>query len=409
MIALRDNISQIRKDFPILQQQINGNPLVYLDNAATTQKPLSVINAITNYYTSQNANVHRGNHFLSQLATERYEEVREKVRAFVNAKSTNEIVYTRGTTEAINLISDIIGKSIIQKGDEILITAMEHHSNIVPWQMLCEEKGAILKVVPITEKGELDLSNIDQLFSAKTKVFSFTHVSNAMGTINPIKELAAKAKSKNILTIIDGAQGASHLKVDVQDIDCDFYCFSGHKIYGPTGIGAIYGREELLNKLPPYHGGGEMIDSVSFEKTTYNVLPYKFEAGTPNIADTIAFGVALDYVLEIGLDAIADYEHELLAYATKKIIEIEGIRIIGTADQKTSVLSFLVDGTHPGDLGILLDKMGVAVRVGHHCAQPLMDGYKIPGTVRASFAFYNTFEEVDILIASLKKALMMLK
>lgn len=406
---MRNRILQIRKDFPILQQRINGNALVYFDNAATTQKPLKVIEAITNYYTHQNSNVHRGNHFLSQLATELYEEVREKVRAFLNAKSTNEIVYTRGTTEALNLISDILGKTHIQKGDEILITAMEHHSNIVPWQMLCEEKGAILKVLPINSKGELVLKKLDDLLSEKTKVFSFTHVSNAMGTINPIKELVAKAKLKGIITIIDGAQGASHLKVDVQDIDCDFYCFSGHKIYGPTGIGVIYGREELLNQLPPYHGGGEMIENVTFEKTTYNVLPYKFEAGTPNIADTIAFGVALDYIQEIGLDKIAIYEHELLDYATEKINQIVGLKIIGTATNKTSVLSFLVDGIHPGDLGILLDKMGVAVRVGHHCAQPLMDGYKIPGTVRASFAFYNTYEEVDVLYTSLLKAISMLK
>jgi cysteine desulfurase/selenocysteine lyase len=405
---LKAYINQIRKDFPILQQKVNGKQLVYLDNAATTQKPIQVINSISDYYMKHNANVHRGNHYLSQIATEKYEAIRERIRAFLNARSSNEIIFTRGTTEAINLISKILGKSKIKKGDEILITAMEHHSNIVPWQMMCEETGAVLKVIPVTEIGELDLTHIDALLNERTKVFSFTHVSNALGTINPIEKLIRMANDKGIITVVDGAQGASHIKVDVQKLDCDFYCFSGHKIYGPTGIGAIYGKEELLNELPPYHGGGEMIDNVTFEKTTYNVLPYKFEAGTPNIADTIAFGTALDYITEIGLEQITAYEHELLEYATNKISEIEGNQIIGKAENKTSVLSFLVDGTHPGDLGILLDKMGVAVRVGHHCAQPLMDGFNIPGTVRASFAFYNTFDEVNIFMQSLSKAIKML-
>lgn len=406
---MKDRILQIRKDFPILQQHVNGNPLVYFDNAATTQKPLEVIDAISNYYTTQNANVHRGNHSLSQLATTYYENVREKVRVFVNAKSSTEIVFTRGTTEAINLLSKILAKGTIKKGDEILVTEMEHHSNIVPWQMVCEEIGAILKVLPINTKGELELNKLDELITNKTRVFSFAHVSNAMGTINPIKELVATTKSHGIISIIDGAQAASHIPVDVQDIGCDFYCFSGHKIYGPTGIGVIYGKEELLNQLPPYHGGGEMIDKVTFEKTTYNVLPFKFEAGTPNIADTIAFGAALDYVNELGIEKIAAYEHELLTYATGKLMQLEGMQIIGTTNNKTSVLSFVISGIHPTDIGILLDKMGIAVRTGQHCAQPLMDKFKIPGTVRASFAFYNTFEEIDIFIDALQKSMRMLK
>ncbi|MFC2114120.1 aminotransferase class V-fold PLP-dependent enzyme [Bacteroidota bacterium] len=409
MVLLKSKISQIRQDFPILNQQINGNPLIYLDNAATTQKPQQVIDAIVNFYTTQNANVHRGNYFLSQLATEKYENVRENVKAFINARSSNEIIFTRGTTESINLVSQILGHEKIRPGDEILITAMEHHSNIVPWQMLCEEKEAILKVVPINSKGELILDNIPELINEKTKIFAFTHVSNALGTINPVKELVELARSKNVITVVDGAQGACHLKVDVQEMDCDFYAFSGHKIYGPTGIGVLYGKEELLRQLPPYQGGGEMIHTVTFEKTTYNDLPYKFEAGTPNIADTIAFGTALDYMRDLGLENIAEYENQLLEYATQKLCAIEGLKIIGTAKHKTSVISFLIEGTHPGDLGVLLDKMGIAVRVGHHCAQPLMDGYDIPGTVRASFAFYNTFEEVDTLVKSLIRAVGMLR
>ncbi|MGJ1391154.1 SufS family cysteine desulfurase [Sphingobacterium spiritivorum] len=402
------NISQIRADFPILSRSVNGKPLVYLDNGATTQKPQQVIDAIVRYYTDMNSNVHRGVHFLSQISTDAFEVTRRKVQAFINAAHEHEIIITTGTTHAINIVSTCFGKANIGKDDEIMISAMEHHSNIVPWQMLCDEVGAKLKVIPMDEKGELDMDAYRALFSEKTKIVSFTYVSNALGTINPVKEMIQIAHEHGVPVLVDAAQAIQHIPVDVQDLDVDFLVFSGHKMYGPTGVGVLYGKEDLLNAMPPYQGGGDMIKEVTFEKTTFNELPFKFEAGTPNIEAGICLADAIDYINAIGLDQIAEYEAELLAYATEKMSAIPGMRIIGTADHKSSVLSFVIDGVHPYDVGVILDKLGIAVRTGHHCAQPVMDQFGIPGTVRASFAFYNTKEEVDQLVAGVERAVGML-
>ncbi|MDX1903765.1 MAG: cysteine desulfurase [Thermonemataceae bacterium] len=403
------DIQAIRQQFPILHQNVNGKPLVYLDNAATTQKPIVVIEALKNYYETLNANIHRGAHYLAAKSTDIYEQTRQKIADFLNAKSSDEIVFTRGTTEAINLVAATFGRKFIGLGDEIIISTMEHHANIVPWQMLCEEKGAILRVVPITDEGELILEEYEKLLSEKTKLVAITQISNALGTINPTKKIIEMAKKVGAKTLVDGAQGAVHLEIDVQDLDCDFYVFSGHKVYAPTGIGALYGKRELLEAMPPYHGGGEMIREVTFEKTTYGDLPFKFEAGTPNIADTIAFAKALDFMAEIGKANIAAYEEKLLQYATQKLQEIQGLKIIGTAPLKASVISFVIENTHPSDVGALLDSQGVAIRTGHHCTQPLMKRMGTPlGTARASFAIYNTFEEIDVLETAIRKAIKML-
>jgi cysteine desulfurase/selenocysteine lyase len=401
------DIQKIRADFPILSQQVNGKPLVYFDNGATSQKPQVVINAISKFYKEINANIHRGVHTLSQLATDAYEESRGKIQNHINAKQTYEVIFTSGTTHAINAVANGF-TSLLKAGDEVLVSALEHHSNIVPWQMLCERTGATLLVIPMNENGELILSEFDKLLSDKTKIVTVNHISNALGTINPIKYMIDKAHEVGAAVLIDGAQAVPHLKPDVQALDCDFYVFSGHKICGPTGIGILYGKEEWLRKLPPYQGGGEMIATVSFEKTTYADLPHKFEAGTPNIEGGIVLGTAIDYLNEIGFDNIAKYENELLEYATEKLLQIVGLKIYGTAKEKTSVISFNLKGIHPYDVGTIIDKLGIAVRTGHHCAQPIMDFYKIPGTIRASFAFYNTKEEIDLMIEALKKAQMML-
>jgi cysteine desulfurase/selenocysteine lyase len=401
------DIQKIRADFPILSQKVNGKPLVYFDNGATSQKPKVVIDAITNYYEEINANIHRGVHTLSQLATDAYEISRGKIQNHINAKFLHEVIFTSGTTHSINTIANGFA-SLLKAGDEVLVSALEHHSNIVPWQMLCERTGATLKVIPMNESGELIMSDFDILLSEKTKIVTVNHISNALGTINPIEYMIKKAHQVGAAILIDGAQATPHLKPDVQALDCDFYVFSGHKICGPTGVGILYGKEEWLQKLPPYQGGGEMIATVSFEKTTYADLPHKFEAGTPNIEGGIVLGTAIDYLNEIGFENIATYEHELLVYATKKLLEIEGLRIFGTSTNKTSVISFTIEGIHPYDIGTIIDKLGIAVRTGHHCAQPIMDFYKIPGTIRASFAFYNTKEEIDIFVEAVKKAQMML-
>lgn len=403
------NIEAIRKDFPILKREVNGKPLVYFDNGATSQKPQVVIDAISHYYSFENSNIHRGIHTLSQEATNAYEVAREKIRTFVNSKYSHEIIFTSGTTGSINLVASSFGKKFLKKGDEIIISTMEHHSNIVPWQMICEEKEAVLKVIPINDKGEIIFEEFEKLLSSKTKLVAVTHVSNTLGTINPIKEIITKAHSFNIPVLIDGAQAVPHTKVDVQDLDCEFYAFSGHKMFGPTGVGILYGKESWLNDLPPYQGGGDMIKTVTFEKTTYNELPHKFEAGTPNIVGGIGLGIAVDYMNSIGIEKIEAYEHELLVYATEQIKQIEGVQIIGEAKNKASVLSFVVDGTHPSDIGLILDKLGIAIRTGHHCTEPLMNRFNVPGTARASFAFYNTFEEIDIFITALKRAVKMLK
>ena len=401
------DLQKIRADFPILTQKVNGKPLVYFDNGATAQKPQVVLDAITKYYSEINANIHRGVHTLSQWATDAYEESRGKIQKHLNAKHAHEIIFTAGTTHGINAVANGFA-SLLQPGDEILVSAMEHHSNIVPWQMLCERSGAVLKVIPMNEKGELIRSEYEALLSNKTKIVTVNHISNALGTINPVDYIIQKAHEVGAAVLIDGAQATPHLKPDVQALDCDFYVFSGHKVCGPTGTGILFGKEAWLNKLPPYQGGGEMIASVSFEKTTYADLPHKFEAGTPNIAGGIVLGTAIDYLNEIGFEAIAAYEQELLEYATQKLEQIEGLRIIGTADHKTSVISFNVGNIHPYDIGTIVDKLGIAVRTGHHCAQPVMDFFGIPGTVRASFAFYNTKEEIDIFVEALQKAVMML-
>ena len=401
------HVETIRKDFPILSRKVNGKPLVYLDNAATSQTPQQVIDVIVDYYSNYNANIHRGVHALSQEATDKYEQARHKIQAHFNAKYAHEIIFTSGTTHSINLVANGFS-SILKPGDDILVSALEHHSNIVPWQMLCERTGAHLKVIPMNQHGELILSEFDKLLSKNTKLVFVNHVSNALGTINPIEYIIKQAHAFGAAVLIDGAQSTPHIKPDVQALDADFYVASAHKLCGPTGVGMLYGKERWLQKLPPYQGGGEMIAEVTFEKTTYADLPHKFEAGTPNICGGIAFGAALDYMNSIGFDAIATYEHELLEYATKQLLDIDGLTIYGPTKNKTSVISFNLDGIHPYDVGTILDKLGIAVRTGHHCAQPIMDFYKIPGTVRASFSFYNTKAEVDALISGIKKAQMML-
>ncbi|WP_339647073.1 cysteine desulfurase [uncultured Salegentibacter sp.] len=401
------NVDEIRKDFPILNREVNGYPLVYFDNAATSQTPKQVMDAIVDYYSNYNANIHRGVHSLSQEATDKYEGARKKFQQHFNAEKSHEIIFTSGTTHGINLVASGFA-SILKEGDEILVSALEHHSNIVPWQMLCEKTGAKLKVIPMNEQGELVYESFEELLSEKTKMVFLNHVSNALGTINPIKKIIDKAHEKGAAVLIDGAQAAPHIKADVQALDVDFYVVSAHKMCGPTGVGVLYGKEEWLNKLPPYQGGGEMIATVSFEKTTYAGLPHKFEAGTPNICGGIAFGAAIDYMNSIGFEAISRYEEELLDYATLKLQEIEGMKLYGTSREKTAVISFNIEGLHPYDIGTLVDKMGVAVRTGHHCAQPIMDFYKIPGTVRASFSFYNTKEEIDRFIDAVIKAKSML-
>jgi cysteine desulfurase/selenocysteine lyase len=401
------DIHKIRTDFPILTQKVNGKPLVYFDNGATSQKPQVVIDAISNYYKEINANIHRGVHTLSQLATDAYEASRHKIQNHINAKFSHEVIFTSGTTHGINLVANGFA-SILKLGDEVLVSVMEHHSNIVPWQMLCEKTGAILKVIPMNDKGELILSEFDKLLSEKTKIVTVNHISNALGTINPIKYIINKAHEIGAAVFIDGAQAVSHLKPNVQELDCDFYAFSGHKMFGPTGTGILYGKEAWLNTLPPYQGGGEMIKEVTFEKTTYAELPHKFEAGTPNIADGIALGTAVDYINSIGIENIQEQEKELLEYGTKRLLEIEGLKIFGTAEAKTSVISFNIEGIHPYDIGTIIDKLGIAVRTGHHCAQPVMNFFQIPGTIRASFAFYNTKEEIDSMVEAVKKAKLML-
>ncbi len=397
------DLTAIRNDFPILHQEIYGQPLVYLDNAASSQKPVQVIDAVSDYYRNDNANVHRGVHRLSQRATDAYEGARSKVRGFVNAKSDKEIVFVRGATEAVNLIAQSFVRPMLSAGDEILISHMEHHANIVPWQMLCEQTGARLKVIPMTQVGELDLSGLENLLTERTKIMAIGHVSNALGTVNPVKEMIEKAHAKGIPVLVDGAQAVPHMMVDVQDLDCDFYVFSGHKMFAPTGIGAMYGKQALLEEMPPWQGGGDMILSVSFDHTQYNELPYKFEAGTPNISGAIGLGAAIDYMQDIGIEKIAQHEHDLLVSATDKVSDLAGVRIIGTAQNKASVLSFMIDGVHPHDVGTIFDQQGVAIRTGHHCAQPVMQFFGIPATARASFAFYNTMEEVDALVDGIKK------
>jgi len=394
---------KIRANFPILYQQVNGKPLVYLDNAATTQKPRAVIDAITRYYEADNANIHRGVHYLSQHATQRYEDSRETVRRFLNAAEPSEIVFVRGATEGINLIAQTLGRTRVRAGDEVLITAMEHHSNIVPWQILCEEKGAMLRVAPINDAGELILDEFARLLGPRTKIVAVPHVSNALGTINPLRQMVELAHRHNAVVVVDGAQAVPHLAVDVRALDCDFYVFSGHKLYGPTGIGVLYGKSALLNAMPPYQGGGDMILSVTFEKTTYNKIPHKFEAGTPDISGVIGLAAAINYVNELGLDRIEAHERDLLRQATESLSTIPGIRLIGTAKEKASVLSFVMDGIHPHDIGTILDQEGIAIRTGHHCAQPVMERFGIPATARASFAFYNTREEVNALVKGIDR------
>ena len=397
------DVERIREDFPILRQKVHGKPLVYLDNAATSQKPQVVIDALARYYSSQNANIHRGVHALSELATYEYEKARGKVKLFLNAAETREIIFVRGTTEGINLVAQSYGRKFIKAGDEVIISAMEHHSNIVPWQLLSEQTGAVLRVIPMNDDGELLVEEYEKLLNKKTKFVSVVYLSNSLGTINPIKQIIKRAHEFGVPVLVDGAQSTPHLTVDVQELDCDFYAFSGHKVCGPTGIGVLYGKTDLLESMPPYQGGGDMISSVTFEKTTYNALPYKFEAGTPNIADTIALGVAIDYVHTLGLNAISSYEHDLLTYATGKLSAVEGVRIIGTAKKKSSVISFIMGNIHAHDIGTIVDREGIAIRTGHHCTQPVMQRFGIPATARASFAFYNTMEEVDALAGALLK------
>ncbi len=397
------DIRTIREEFPILKTNIRGKPLVYLDNAATTQKPRAVIEAESAYYAESNANVHRGIHYLSERATALHERNREKVRRFLNARDLSEIVFVRGATEAINLVASSYGRPQLRAGDEIVITGMEHHSNIVPWQLLCEQTGAVLRVIPITDKGELELDEYERLLGPRTRLVSVVHVSNALGTINPVKEMIESAHRRKIPVLVDGAQAVPHLRIDVQDLDCDFYAFSGHKVYAPTGIGVLYGKMEHLEEMPPYQGGGEMIATVSFEKTIYNELPYKFEAGTPNVAGVIGLGAAIDYVEQFGIENLGAHEHDVLAYATERVSSVPGVRLVGTAREKTSVLSFVMENAHPHDVGTVLDREGIAVRAGHHCAQPLMHRYGLDATVRASFGLYNTREEADALAAALHK------
>jgi len=397
------DFNKIREDFPILQEKVYGKSLVYLDNGATTQKPKQVIDAITDCYLRYNSNIHRGVHYLSNKATDEHESAREIVRSFIGAASSKEVIFTAGTTESVNLVANSFGEKFISEGDEIIVSEMEHHSNIVPWQLLCERKGAVLKVLPFNEAGELLVEELDSLITEKTKLLCVNHVSNALGTVNPVKEIVEKVRSRGVKVLVDAAQSIQHIKVDVQDIDCDFLVFSAHKLYAPTGVGVLYGKEALLDEMPPWQGGGEMIESVSFEKTTFNELPFKFEAGTPNYVGNIALGAAIKYLEEIGIDNISAYEEDLLSYATEKLTSIPGMRIYGQAKNKASLISFLIDDIHPYDLGTLLDKMGIAVRTGTHCAETVMQHYDIPGTIRASFAFYNTKEEVDILYEGLMK------
>lgn len=402
------DVIKIREEFPILHQKINGRDLVYLDNAATTQKPRQVIQALVDYYSGYNANIHRGIHTLAERATKAFEDTREAAQAFINAREKEEIIFlTRGVTEGVNLVAYSYGRTFIKSGDEIIVSAIEHHSNIVPWQMLCEEKGARLRVIPVNDNGELIIEEYHKLLSSKTKMVVLNHVSNSLGTINPIKEIIAAAHDAGAVVLVDGAQAAAHIKLDVQDLDVDFYAISSHKMYGPTGAGILYGKRELLDKMPPFYGGGEMIKQVTFEKTTYNDLPYKFEAGTPNIADTIALKPAIDFINRVTKDAIAAHEHELLKYATSEVGNLKGVRLIGTAKNKVGILSFVIDGIHHFDIGQMLDARGIAVRTGHHCTQPLMDRLKIEGTVRASFAVYNTKQEVDLLVEGLDRVIKM--
>jgi cysteine desulfurase/selenocysteine lyase len=397
------DIARVREDFPILKAKVHGRPLVYFDNAATSQKPRAVMEAEQRFYESLCSNIHRGVHWLSEHATQAYEDARVKVQRFLNAAESREIIFVRGTTEAINLVASAYGRSNIQAGDEIIISAMEHHSNIVPWQMLCEEKSAKLRVAPIFDNGELDLEGFERLLNTRTRFVAVTHVSNVLGTINPVAEIIKMAHQWNVPVLLDGAQAAPHLKADVRALDCDFYTLSGHKLFAPTGIGVLYGKSKLLEAMPPYQGGGDMIASVSFEETRYNTIPYKFEAGTPNIAGTLGLGAAIDYVNRLGFENFAPYEHELLVHATAALSRIEGVRIIGTAKAKAAVISFVLDGIHPHDVGTILDREGIAVRTGHHCAQPLMDRFSVPATTRASLAFYNTLEEVDALEKGIRK------
>lgn len=398
-----------REDFDILNQQIYKRPLVYLDNAATTQKPQVVIDALNNYYTQINSNIHRGVHYLSQKATDEFEIARESVRQFINAANAYEVIFTRGATDSINLVAASFGRTFLHEGDEIVISEMEHHANIVPWQFLCEERGCVLKVIPIDDNGELILDKLNELLTSKTKIVAVSHVSNTLGTINPVKKVIEIAHQHNIPVLIDGAQAVSHCKVDVQDLDCDFYCFSGHKMYAPMGIGIMYGKEKLLNAMKPYQGGGEMIKQVTFAKTTYNELPFKFEAGTPSVGDAMGLRVAIDYIKRIGIENIAQHEHELLTYAMSRLSTIEGLKVYGTSAQKTAIISFNIGNIHPSDIGAIIDKLGIAVRTGHHCTQPIMDHFGISGTVRASFALYNTKEEVDSLYEAVVRAKMMLE
>ncbi|MEQ6118119.1 cysteine desulfurase [Reichenbachiella sp. MALMAid0571] len=409
MIATAFDVEAIRKEFPILHQQVNGKPLVYFDNAATSQKPKSVIDALSAYYNHDNSNIHRGIHTLAERATASFELTREKVRDFINAGEAEEIIFTKGTTEGINLVASSFGRKFIKEGDEIIISALEHHSNIVPWQLLCEEKGCVLKVIPINKKGEIIFEEYLTLLSEKTKLVSVNHVSNSLGTINPVEEIIAAAHQAGAKVLIDGAQAAPHLDIDVQQLNCDFYVLSAHKVYGPTGTGVLFGKREVLEMMPPYQGGGEMIKEVHFSGTTFNDIPYKFEAGTPNIGEVIAFKEALEFVDRVGKENIAAYEDELLKYATDLLQDVEGFIPVGTADKKASVISFLIDGIHPFDLGQLLDAKGIAVRTGHHCTQPLMDFYEIEGTVRASFSIYNTKQEIKYFVESLKSIIKMLK
>jgi cysteine desulfurase/selenocysteine lyase len=397
------DVEKVRGDFPVLRQKVHGKPLVYLDNAATSQKPLAVIEAIRRFYEVDCANIHRGVHELSQRSTAAYEQTRVKVKQFLNARTKNELIFVRGATEGINLVASSWGRKCVKSGDEIVVSGMEHHSNIVPWQILCEEKGAKLRVIPIDDRGELLMEEYEKLLGPRTRMVAVAHVSNALGTVNPVREIIELAHKAGALALIDGAQAVPHMKVDVQALDADFYAFSGHKVFGPTGSGMLYGKTKLLNAMPPYQGGGDMIRTVTFEKTTYNDLPYKFEAGTPNIAGGIGLGAAIDYVNRIGLDKIGAYEHELLTYGTEALMEIPGLRLIGTAREKAAVLSFVMEGIHPHDIGTVLDRMGIAVRTGHHCAQPVMDRFGVPATTRASLAFYNTTAEVDALAAGLRK------
>jgi cysteine desulfurase/selenocysteine lyase len=399
------DVTRIREDFPILKEKVHGKPLVYLDNGATSQKPQAVIDALNHYYSAENSNIHRGVHYLSEQATAAYEAARGKVREFLNARADKEIIFVRGTTEAINLVAQSYGRSFLNAGDEIIVSAMEHHSNIVPWQMLCEQVGAKLRVIPINHDGEIVMEEFRRLLGDKSKLVSVTHVSNALGTVVPVKEIVALAHQRGVPVLLDGAQAVPHLKVDVQDLGCDFYAFSGHKMFGPTGVGVLYGRAELLEKMPPYQGGGDMISLVTFEKTHYNVLPYKFEAGTPHIAGGIGLGAAIDYLAALDWHEVAAHEHRLLSYATAALSDIEGLRIIGTAKDKAGVLSFVFDHVHAHDVGTILDQEGVAVRAGHHCAMPVMQRFGVPATTRVSFAFYNTIEEIDVLVGAIRRVL----